>query len=493
MQKEETTLVGTDNRARAIGMALINISLGLVLISLYAILKALFTPAFATDPMTPHMVATVAVAVAVVPIRRRLVAFANRMNRREWQDTRDLTRDITGILSRTIDPAGLCNLLCEDLPGRLRLTGATLWMLEPPENRVFVALGHELDHPGVLLLANGASVTQVRYEFDFLRVPTSRESDWAPPFQARDVALVLPLRVGDRLIGFYGLGAPKNGRDYSNQVLDVLATLAPAIGSALENTRAYTEIAQLNSQLRALDQRKDEFIEHVGHELRTPLTSLTLAMQLLTRQPEMVGEFAHVLRNSVMQLQSLVDRVLSIDRRQSNESSQPIANTSVELAPLFDEITTEYAHAARMKGIMLTIAVPEGLAIWGDRAMLRRALHELVDNAVRYSTHGEITLSAVSQDGLALIRVADQGPGIPLEERDQLFDTFYRGRRVRALAESPGSGLGLSLARRDVELLGGRLWLDQTNTSGSVMCIALPAVKLTYHEYQADPLPYYRP
>jgi signal transduction histidine kinase len=475
-------MVGTDSRARLVGMLVINIGLLLVLVSMYAIFAALLEPLFADTPMTAHMLATVTVAVAVVPIRRRLVALANRVNRREWQDSRELLREITATLGRTIDPAGLHAILVEDLPRRLRLQGAALWMLEPPEDRVFVALGQDPDRPGATLLSNASSVRQVRYATGYLRIPAMREIEWTPPFQEQNTRLVVPLRVGDRLIGFYGCGAPINGRDYSHLVLDVLLTLAPAVASALENTRAYSEIAHLNAQLRALDQMKDEFIEHVGHELRTPLTSLTLAMQLLVRQPEMVRDLVHVLRSSVAQLQALVNRVLSIDRDMRGEPAAPVGNVSIELAPILDEIATEYSHAARAKGLVLAVHVPEGLSIWGDRAFLRRALHELVDNAVRYSDSGTITLSASFQDGLAIVVVADEGPGIPQDERDLLFAAFYRGRGVRALSETPGAGLGLSLARRDIEVLGGRLWLERTGPGGSVMCAALPAVMLSYQE-----------
>src|SRR4029450_3276208 len=154
------------------------------------------------------------------------------------------------------------------------------------------------------------------------------------PFTARQVRLIIPLRVGDRLIGIYGCGAPQSGSLYSERTIDVLLRLAPAAASALENARGYSTIARLNQELRTLDQLKDEFIQSVGHELRTPLTSLSLAVQLLARQPNMPPRLAQVTRTSVAQLQALVDRVLDFDLHLSPPAEgQHVSIAPVEIAP----------------------------------------------------------------------------------------------------------------------------------------------------------------
>ncbi|HWQ13009.1 MAG TPA: GAF domain-containing sensor histidine kinase [Roseiflexaceae bacterium] len=482
---DETTLVGTDRRARLIGVVLINGGLLLLLLGLYYGLAGVLLPLVGVRETTAHALATLCVAVVVVPVRQRVVALSNRIIHREWQGTQDLLREVGAALSRTIDPAALYALLVEDLPHRLRIEGATLWMLEPPDDHAFTAIGRDPAEPGATLLANGASVTQVRYAPAYLRVPALAEIEWAPPLIAQGVRLAIPLRVGDRLVGIYGCGAPIGRRSYPPHVLNVLLTLAPSVASSIENARAYTEIARLNAQLRALDQLKDEFIASVGHELRTPLTSLTLALQLLAHQPDLADDLSHVLRRSVARLQALVERVLRLDQQHRGQEEHALALTSVELLPLLEDIAAEYAPSANAKGLRLAVDVPEGLAVWGEGASLRRALHEIVDNAVRYSERGTVALSAAVQDGVALVSVSDQGPGIPPEERDWLFDAFYRGRGARALAEQPGAGLGLSLARRDLEALGGHIWLQHTGPEGSTMCVSLPAVILSHNELGA--------
>jgi len=121
------------------------------------------------------------------------------------------------------------------------------------------------------------------------------------------------------------------------------------------------------------------------------------------------------------------------------------------------------------------VGVPPGIAAIGHAPSLHRALHEVIDNAVRYSEGGTVTISVWLHDGLVVVSVSDEGPGIPRVERDRLFAAFYRGSSARALAATPGAGLGLSIARRDIEALGGQIWLERSDSSGSTMCLALPA------------------
>lgn len=473
---DETRLVGTDRRARVAGIVLVNSGLLVVLLAVYFGLTNVVLPRLGVHGETfPHALATLVIGMLIVPLRRRVVWLSDRILRRAWQSVDDVLREMTAILSRTVDPQALRALLVDDLPRRIQVQDATLWMLEPPDDLVFRAVGSNVNDPGATLFAHGASIAQLHQCRTFLRIPPNAATAWAAPFQARRLQVVIPLRAGNRLLGVYGVGAPSGRRDQPRHVIDMLLTLAPAAASAMENGRAYAEIARLNEQLRALDQLKDEFIESVGHELRTPLTSLTLALQLLANRPDLAHDMAHVLRENVARLQALVDQVLRMDQHLRDTPGRLPASATVELAPMLADIATEYTPAARAKGLTLQTHVPEAVAVLGDAAYVRRALHEVVDNAVRYSDHGVVCISVEVRDGLALLSIADQGPGIPPEERDQLFDLFFRGRGARALAEKPGAGLGLSLARRDIEALGGRIWLQDTSADGSTMCISLPA------------------
>jgi signal transduction histidine kinase len=470
-----TTFIGVDRRARLMGKSLTIGALVLLLSVLYLLLIGLLAPRFeVTGTPVGHMLATVLIAILVVPLRNRLGIAINRLLRHEWQSSQDLLREFGMALSRTIDPIGLHGILTVELARRLRLQSATIWVLEPPHDHAFVTLGPARNTPSAALLADGATARQLATAY-YLMATDLPSADLAP-FMARQVRLIIPLRVGDRLIGMYGCGAPQSGNLYSERTIDVLLRLAPAAASALENARAYSTIARLNQELRTLDKLKDEFIQSVGHELRTPLTSLSLAVQLLARQPDMLPPLAQVTRTSVAQLQALVDRVLEFDLQLAPlAKGQHISIAPVELAPLLEEIVSWYAPIAAAKGVRLLMHVPSGLAALVHTESLRRALHEVVDNAVRYGESGSVTLAAALNDGLAVVSITDEGPGIPHDERERVFETFYRGSGTRALSATPGAGLGLSIARRDIEALGGRIWLEHSDSSGSTICVALRA------------------
>jgi signal transduction histidine kinase len=474
--RERITFAGADPRARFIAMLLANALLALVVTLTYFGLSALLSPFFSRrDAPMAYLLATILISLTIVPVRRRVRAVINRLIYDGWQSGEELLRDIGEALSRTIDPDALRTLLVDDLPQRLLIEHATLWMLQPPDDLSFVALGCPTQNTEATLLANGASVGRVRYAEGYLMIPSQTDIDWAAPFQARAVRLVIPMYVGERLVGFYGCGPPRQRRDYPPRVIEVLLTLAPAIAGALENTRAYATIAQLNQQLRALDQLKDEFIENVGHELRTPLTCLSLTSQLLMADRELMPALAQVMSNGVARLEALVNRVLLFDEHASSALDAQ-GSGSIEIAPLLHKIVADYALTAQIKGLELVVQAPTGLSAWGSSARLRRALHEIIDNAVRYSAAGQVKLTATRQDGLVRVSIADEGPGIPYEERDRLFAAFFRGRHTRALAETPGAGLGLSIAQRDIEALGGRIWLEHSDPQGSMICVAVPAV-----------------
>ncbi len=462
-------------------MLLINGILLLVLATLYVGLVLLLVRLPGVEAgLSAHILATLIVVSAAIPLQARIRAWVGRRLRRNWPDNKELLRSLSAAVSQAADLDALRTLLADELPQRLGLTSATLWMLDPLDDHAFIALGRPRGQPGALLLSNGAGARQIHYTPQYLMVPFQPDVDWAPPFMAQGVRLAIPLRVGGRLIGIYGCGPTRSEGQYPPDMLVLLLALAPVIAGTLENMRAAATIDYLNTQLRTLDQLKDAFVESVGHELRTPLTSLSLAMQLLMRQPGIPPSLARITRASVAQLQVLVDRVLAFDERlELPQLDQNGTNGSVELAPLIEELVAEYLVAAEAKGLRFVLHVPSGLAAWGTPVRLHRALHEIVDNAVRYSEGGVVTLAASLQDGLAVISVGDEGPGIPEEERDRLFTAFYRGSGARALSETPGAGLGLSIARRDVESLGGQIWLERSGADGLVMCVALPVVMLS--------------
>ncbi|MFN8566399.1 MAG: hypothetical protein U0Z44_02505 [Kouleothrix sp.] len=161
----KTTLVGVDWRARLIGKSLTIGSLVVLLGSLYMILVPLLTLRLDT-PSVPigHIAAAVLVATLAVPLRNRLGLAFNRLLHREWQTSQVMLREVGEALSHTISPEGLYTILVDDLPQRLRLQSATLWMLEPPHDRAFVLVSGRDTGIDSRLLLNGAIARRLARE-----------------------------------------------------------------------------------------------------------------------------------------------------------------------------------------------------------------------------------------------------------------------------------------------------------------------------------------
>jgi signal transduction histidine kinase len=472
---DRTTRAGAGRAARMAEALCVHSALALLLAALYLLALALASAA-GLSRNAAHIVAAAVVAVGLVPLRTWLWARADRLLRRGWENERDLLRDIGGALSRAHDPEALRALLADDLPARLGVTGAALWMLEPPDDRAFVALGAPRDAPGAVLLEHGDSVRRVAAADGPLDVPPG--ADWSRPLVARGAALAVPLRAGEQLVGIYGLGLAHGSRAVPAHIREIVAILAPAIGGAIENARAYAKIARLDAQLRALDQLKSSFIESIGHELRTPLTTLHLSLELLAAQPGASPALVRIMRASLVQLHALVNRALAFGSGDEEETSQSLASELIELEPLVAAVAQEYLDIAEARRLRLFLRIEPRLAVWGVPQRLRRALREVLDNAVRFTADGAVTIAATYHDGLAVLSVADEGPGVPEDEREQVFAAFYRGRGVRALADTPGAGLGLTIAARDIAAQHGRIWLERSGPAGTEIRIALPAVAL---------------
>lgn len=380
-----------------------------------------------------------------------------------------LIRYVIDTLSHTYKAETIQWLLTDDLPRRLNIQRAVLWILEAPDDWRFTQVG--LDDSNTMLL-NGSSINHFRHhsEQEWFRVDDT-EDEWSIIFQRRGLQTIFPLRVHRRLIGVYGLGASRLAPDQPEELLPVLQPLLPMIASTIEHVRSALIITKLHTDLSLLEQLKDELIENIGHELRTPLTSLSIASQMLTRHPEMVGDLADTIEENVVRLERIIKRIMQV---QNAHMMPQIEIEEIELAPLLEAIVDSYIADIDTRHLGLETVVTPGLLVRGEHYRLRQALAELVENSIRYSSSGMIRVHAKVEDGLAIISISDQGRGIPEEERHFLFSRFYRGRAVRAMASTPGIGVGLTIARNAVESIGGHIWLEASSPEGSVMCIALP-------------------
>jgi two-component system sensor histidine kinase GlrK len=213
----------------------------------------------------------------------------------------------------------------------------------------------------------------------------------------------------------------------------------------------------MRQRLADLEQQKNRFLRHMSHELKTPLTALREGAELLS--DEIVGaltpeqrEIAEILRHNSIELQKLIEDLLSYGASQSHKPSLDLV--PVELRRVVKRVLDDQKLALRGKGLKLEVAVQD-LRLSADFEKLRVMLDNLVSNAIKFSpAGGAISVSAVEVENAVEIEVADQGPGIAPEERKLVFEPFYRGQYA-ADALVKGTGIGLSVVREYAQMHGG--------------------------------------
>jgi len=210
-------------------------------------------------------------------------------------------------------------------------------------------------------------------------------------------------------------------------------------------------------------------VKSLSSGIRTPLTAMRSVGEVGLRERRDEKTYRGIIGSmleEVDRLASLVDRLLTWSRAESGQTK--LAQEVIDLHELAREVTTYLGVLAEEKRQPLTVeqvGSPRGL---GDRLVLRQALVNLVDNAVKYSpVGGEIRVRVAESSAGATIDVTDSGPGVPPELRTRIFDRYDRGAQLRS-GEAGGTGLGLSISKWALEVNGGRLTLESPDGSGGV-------------------------
>jgi signal transduction histidine kinase len=227
----------------------------------------------------------------------------------------------------------------------------------------------------------------------------------------------------------------------------------------------------------ALSQRQSNFIDSVTHELKSPLASLKLYLQTLTRRsvpPEQQADFHRFMLQDVERLDGLVDHLLDAART-LHRPPNPTDDVT-ELRPLLESVRAAVTQRHAVAEDCVRLDCGPGLAVRGREADVEIVLRNLVDNAVKYSLpEPGVEVSAVAANGRVTVRVADNGPGIPLAQRHAVFGRFVRlGSELER--STPGTGLGLFLVRSLVKQLRGKVSAKgRIGQRGSIFEVELPA------------------
>jgi two-component system sensor histidine kinase CpxA len=236
--------------------------------------------------------------------------------------------------------------------------------------------------------------------------------------------------------------------------------------------RAFDRMAD---RIQTLVQAERRLLIDISHELRSPLTRLGLAVELARTGEDREAALNRIQREAD-RLNSLVGGLLQVNRGEADPSA--LVKEPVRLDDLLRAVVSDCRYAAEARGCRIEVEAGQAVVLEGDPELLRRAIENVLGNAVRYSTSGEaIAVTLNTKEDAALIRIRDRGPGAPPDSLPHLFEAFYRVRNG-AERHQDGFGLGLSIARRAVELHGGAIRAENAHPGLAVeirLPLALPA------------------
>jgi len=270
------------------------------------------------------------------------------------------------------------------------------------------------------------------------------------------------------------------------EVVRELSVLAPAPKSLLVRVTPLpgarggaVAILRDVTETRRLERIRSDFFSNVSHELRTPLTAIQGFLETLLDGPldDPAGTryFLEIVNDEAQRLSRLIDGVFTLSDIENRRRA--FKREEVSLGPLVAKVEEMFFTPAADRGVELRTEVAQDMpAAWGDADLITQVLINLVDNAVKYTTGGgRVTVSACpEEDRQVVLRVTDTGVGIASSDLPRIFERFYRVDRARS-REQGGSGLGLSIVKHILEILGGRIEVASRPGQGSTFTVHLPA------------------
>jgi two-component system phosphate regulon sensor histidine kinase PhoR len=328
---------------------------------------------------------------------------------------------------------------------------------------------------GVLILDQGGRVQLVNrslqelfgLKFD-VRGQTIMES-----LRMKELAEINKRLSGERVVQVQELTLPGvNGRSVEVNAAAVFDRTGKQSGTIL----VFHDL----TRLKQLESTRQEFVANVSHELRTPLSLIKGFVETLLSgakdHPEHAAHFLQTIEKHTNRLTYLIEDLLTISRLESGQVSMNFQN--VEIHPEVERVVDDLISLAEGKKVEICNQVPEQLCARADADRLHQVLFNLIENAIKYgkeSGHVVIGAKIFNDHRDVEMWVTDDGPGIPADAKERIFERFYRVDRARS-RETGGTGLGLSIVKHIVQAHGGKLWVDSTLGKGSTFHLTLPGL-----------------
>jgi signal transduction histidine kinase len=273
---------------------------------------------------------------------------------------------------------------------------------------------------------------------------------------------------------------------YTQDDIRIAYLMVLQVTSAIRNARRFTEVQRLNSQLevtldnlRKLQAFQDDLSGMIVHDLRTPLTMITLSLDMLSmraRKDQLSERYTdHIQQASdaTKRMMAMMEDLLKIAKMEANELTP--TKSAGDFAQLLDIRSVGYQMQAEQEGKRIAISYSALPLVKMDGELIGRVLDNLVSNAFKYTrAGGEVRINATVEGDLVRAYVCDEGPGIPPEYQERIFEKFGQVKDEQGRSMRPGTGLGLTFCRLAVQAHGGKIWVESEMGKGSCFFFTLP-------------------
>ncbi len=292
--------------------------------------------------------------------------------------------------------------------------------------------------------------------------------------------LAFPMIVDKQFIGILTLGAKNEGQNYREEQMELLQVLITMGSISIANGMLYDSLAKQNLKLSEIAKLKTQFVSTISHELSTPLNGIIGLTEVLLN-PETSGPLTDDQRRYVQMIQSageelaeVVNQILDLTRFQSQKGVLEVKR--VDLFKTLDGLKGDFEDIFCEKGFRLKMELAPKTNVYGDEGQIRQVFRSLFENAVKFSQgkpSGVIGIQASRHGDMLKICVSDHGIGIDEKDQEIIFDEFRQadGEHTRSYG---GTGLGLALAKKIVEMHGGRIWVESKKGEGAQFYFTLP-------------------
>jgi signal transduction histidine kinase len=401
--------------------------------------------------------------------------------------------DVGRVLSSTLDLETVLQTIVTRANRLTGTAGCTIWEYDQAREEFRLRVSHYADEADAAMLQAPGRVTTIHRG----QGVTSQVMERREPVQIRDIAaegayespirqplieaghralLGVPLLSEDEVSGVLAVTRKTSG-EFEPEIVRLLSTFATQSALAIQNARLFLEIEDKGRQLEAASQHKSEFLANMSHELRTPLNAIIGFSEVLTERMfgelnEKQDEYLKDIYASGQHLLSLINDILDLSKIEAGRME--LEPTDFDLPSAIDNALTLVRERPGRRGITLGRAIDERVGtIRADERKVKQVLLNLLSNALKFTPEGgRIDVRAGVNENMVEVSVADTGVGIAPEDQEAVFEEFRQVGTADKKVE--GTGLGLALSRKFVELHGGRIWMKSQVGTGSTFTFTLP-------------------